>query len=125
MTPCRIPGIWVLLYLGLGATIYARFFRRDAGAKTLLALYGALTFLLFFLPALLLRSSGLTRFLYMLMLLVMWFAAASLTARRISFSPRRRRRAAAAYLSGVSELILLFKGIESKKKARRAFLCGD
>lgn len=74
-------GIWVLLYLGLGATIYARFFRRDAGAKTLLALYGALTFLLFFLPALLLRSSGLDSFLYMLMLLVMWFAAASLTAR--------------------------------------------
>ena len=64
--------IWVFLYLVLGATLYALFCRRGAGAKTLLALYGALTFLLFFLPVLLLRGSGLD----ILMLLVMWFAAA-------------------------------------------------
>ena len=60
----------------MGATLYALFCRRGAGAKTLLALYGALTFLLFFLPVLLLRGSGLDSFLYILMLLVMWFAAA-------------------------------------------------
>ena len=40
--------IWVFLYLVLGATLYALFCRRGAGAKTLLALYGALTFLLVF-----------------------------------------------------------------------------
>ena len=69
-------GSWVFLYLVLGATLYALFCRRGAGAKTLLALYGALTFLLFFLPVLLLRGRGLDSFLYILMLLVMWFAAA-------------------------------------------------